>query len=531
MKTRIFFSFCFIIFGFTSSQAQNYNHYLNSSYDYRLNLLLDSSQNFHSSIKPYLINDINRVVDFNALLDQRIELLRSHKNTKFNRIFYDQNLLQVKKKDFILTINPIFDFSVGKDFSNSKSTYTNSRGIQITGSLGKNFSFYTNVYENQAKFPDYLSEFIDKTGIVPGQGLRRNLASSYDYSMSNGYISYSPSKYFNFQFGTGKNFIGNGYRSLLLSDNAFNYPFLKITTTFWKIKYINLFTEFTDLQTNEVENRRFNKKFASIHYLSWNATDRLSIGLFEAVIFAADSTGQRGFEMNYLNPVIFLRPVEFAIGSPDNVIIGLNFSYRIKSKSILYGQLVFDEFRLKEIANGSGFWHNKFGYQLGIKFYELLKIKNLYAQFEYNRVRPYTYSHLSGLQNYGHYNQALAHPFGANFWEFISIIHYQKDRWHFNYKFIYSKYGEDPEGQNYGKDIYKSYETKVREFDNYVSQGIETKLIYNNVELSYLINPRYNSNIALGLTSRLLKTNTSTNKTTFVYLTFRTSIDNFYYDF
>lgn len=504
---------------------------MNSSYDYSLNILLDSSQNFHSSIKPYLINDINKVVDFNSFQGQRIESLRSHKNTGFNRIFYDQNLLQVKKKDFTLIINPLFDFSVGKDFSNSKSTYTNSRGIQITGNLGRNFSFYTNVYENQAKFPDYLSEFIDKTGIVPGQGLRRNLASSYDYSMSNGYISYSPSKYFNFQFGTGKNFIGNGYRSLLLSDNSFNYPFLKITTTFWKIKYINLFTEFTDLQGNVHENKRFDKKFASIHYLSWNATDRLSIGLFEAVIFAADSTGQRGFEMNYLNPVIFLRPVEFAIGSPDNVVIGLNFSYRLKSNNLFYGQLIFDEFRLKEITNGSGFWHNKFGYQLGIKFYELLKIKNLYAQFEYNRVRPYTYSHLSGLQNYGHYNQALAHPFGANFWEFISILHYQKDRWHFNYKFIYSKYGEDPEGMNYGKDIYKSYETKVQEYDNKVAQGIETKLIYNNIELSYLINPRYNSNIALGLTSRLLKTNTSTNKTTFVYLTFRTSIDNFYYDF
>lgn len=530
MNVRSFICICFMLLGIASSKAQNYNHYMNSSYDYRLNLLLDSIPNFHSSIKPYLINDINNFLDFDSLQNSKSNSLKQYKNTNFNNIIFNRNLLQVEKKDFTLIINPIFDFSGGKDFSNSKSTYTNSRGIQITGNLGNNFSFYTNVYESQAIFPEYVSALIDQTGIVPGQGLRRNLGSSYDYSMSNGYISYSPSKYFNFQFGSGKNFIGNGYRSLLLSDNAFNYPFLKITTTFWKIKYINLFTEFTDLQTNELENQRFNKKFASIHYLSWNATDRLSIGIFEAVIFS-DSTGQRGFEMSYLNPIIFFRPVEFANGSPDNIVLGFNFSYKMKPNALLYGQVVFDEFRLKEITNGSGFWHNKFGYQLGVKLYEFMKVKNLYAQFEYNRVRPYTYSHLSGLQNYGHYNQALAHPFGANFWEFISIMHYQVDRLHFNYKFIYSKYGEDYDGKNYGKDIYKSYETKVQEYGNKVGQGLETKLIYNNIEISYLINPKYNSNIALGLTSRISKTDFSTHKTTFVYFSLRTSIDNFYFDF
>ena len=60
--------------------------------------------------------------------------------------------------------------------------------------------------------------------------------------MANGHVSYQTSKHFNFQFGHGKHFIGDGYRSMLLSDNSFNYPYLKITTDVWKVSYVNLYS-------------------------------------------------------------------------------------------------------------------------------------------------------------------------------------------------------------------------------------------------------------------------------------------------
>ena len=40
-------------------------------------------------------------------------------------------------------------------------------------------------------------------------------------------------------------------------------------------------------------------------------------------------------------------------------------------------------------------------------------------QIEYNRVRPYTYSHNTIVLNYGHNNQSMAHLWGANFSEAI----------------------------------------------------------------------------------------------------------------
>ena len=174
---------------------------------------------------------------------------------------------------------------------------------------------------------------------------------------------------------------------------------------------------------------------------------------------------------------------------------------------------------------------NKQGFQLGFKAYDPLGIKNLYVQTEFNWVRPYLYSQREPIKNYGHYNQPIAHPYGANFWESVNFIKYNYKRFFINYQFIYSIYGDDPPGMNYGKDIYLSYNTRVQDYDNYVGQGIETKLLYNNISVSYLINPAYNLNFSMGYINRQLITDANTQSTSYFYVGLRTSLRNLYYDF
>ena len=57
--------------------------------------------------------------------------------------------------------------------------------------------------------------------------------------------------------------------------------------------------------------------------------------------------GSRGFDVNYLNPIAMLRPIEFSVNSPDNVLVGLTLRYNILPKSYIYGQLILDEFSIK----------------------------------------------------------------------------------------------------------------------------------------------------------------------------------------
>ncbi len=51
----------------------------------------------------------------------------------------------------------------------SKPTWVNTRGFEIKGRIGNHFTLYTNFYENQAKFPEYVDSYIRKQTVVPGQ--------------------------------------------------------------------------------------------------------------------------------------------------------------------------------------------------------------------------------------------------------------------------------------------------------------------------------------------------------------------------
>ena len=80
---------------------------------------------------------------------------------------------------------------------------------------------------------------------------------------------------------------------------------------------------------------------------------------------------------------------------------------------------------LEELKKDKTWWGNKIGTQLGVKYVDALSIANLDLQVEWNRVRPFTYSHFDSVGSYTHYNQPLAHPRGGNFNELIGIAHYQ----------------------------------------------------------------------------------------------------------
>ena len=57
-------------------------------------------------------------------------------------------------------------------------------------------------------------------------------------------------------------------------------------------------------------------KWGVFHYLDWNVSKRLSFGFFDSVIwYDKDDQGHsRGFDVTYLNPVPFLRPLEASNG-------------------------------------------------------------------------------------------------------------------------------------------------------------------------------------------------------------------------
>jgi hypothetical protein len=489
--------------------------------------LVHENKTAHTTFKPFLREQFQTTVLDSLLYPSR---KGAFSKTLAGRKVFNENLLVIDTGGFSVTIDPVFNFSLGRD---ETTTWINTRGIFVSGKIGNDVCFGTDIYETQAVFPEYIAGWVNETGVAPGQGPVKDFKKEgFDFTNVSGYISYTPSRYFNFRLGHGKNFIGDGYRSLLLSDNAFNYPYLRITTTAWKIQYTNLYVQLMDRQEPWSTTLGFNRKYATFHFLSADVTRRLNVSLFEGVIWeAADSTGSRGFEIQYLNPVIFYRPVEYSMGSPDNALMGLNIKYRLGKTLLAYGQVMLDDFKLEHVQNQDGWWANKQGFQLGLSGYNILKINHLNFRTEYNYVRPYTYSHWNSLQCYGQYNQPLAHPYGANFSEFIVQLNYFCHFWYFSYQHIYAIYGLDIHDVNYGKNIFLSYSSHPYDFDNRVGQGLKTTLIRNDFLVAWLINPHTNMRLEAGISLRTESNHQWKKDDTILWVGLRTSLKNVYYDF
>jgi hypothetical protein len=279
---------------------------------------------------------------------------------------------------------------------------------------------------------------------------------------------------------------------------------------------------------------KFQNKFATFHYLSWNILKELNVGVFENVIWSGTDTNQvRSFDPNYLNPFIFYRPVEYSVGSPDNAFIGLNINARLAHTVKLYGQLGLDEFFLKEIRAHRGWWGNKQSWQLGFNYINAFKIKGLNVQMEYNEARPYTYSHGIVAQNYAHYGLPLAHPLGANFREFLGIINFRKNNFQISIKGSYAIVGKDTLGSksNMGQNIFLSYTTRPYEYGHYTTQGDKNTLLQSDIRLTYWIIPNISARFELGYIQRSERSAAGyILEEPYIYLGFKTSFWNMYRD-
>jgi len=485
------------------------------------------------SMKPILLQDI----DTSYHIEEALYPLQKSKSGRGSLLFrklFNESLITYKEKDLSITVDPLFNFGVGHDSKASKSTWINSRGISLTGLINKNISFNTEIIENQAVFPSWPTSFIKSNKIIPGQGLYKPFKTTdgFDYFYSSGYLSYNQSKHINLTLGYGKNFIGEGYRSMLLSDASYNYPYLKLTTNFKNVKYTVLYEQFVDHGVAQDADFGYNKKWSTIHYLQVMLWKRLNIGLFDALIWEnADSTGYRGFDVQYLNPVILLRPIEESNGSPDNALMGTTMSFRVNKHINIYGQLLLDEFKLSHMKARDGWWGNNNGYQIGISGWNLLNIPSLDARVEYNQARPFTYAHGKTIESYSNYGQPLAHPLGANFREVVAMASYSKGNWIANLKLNYAMYGLDTAGKDFGGNIFIPYGQHVMEYGNKIGQGLKTHLTTADASLAYLLNRRTNLRIEVGMTDRMEKNDKWDKEMQYFYFGIKTGLRNLYSDF
>lgn len=527
---------------YTSHLNIPFSHSVYAQFDQAINQV---GTNSHTASKPYTYADVKKYYD----IEKSNSAIKNNGTSWWSRKLFNENLVQIQGENYWFTMNPILDLQVGKSkAAATTSTFINTRGIQVQGGLGSQINFTTTIFESQARFAEYFNQYaksIPPSGggyaIVPGIGIAKEFKTgAFDLPLAEANLSFQPNKIFNLNLGYGRNFVGDGYRSLITTDGITPYPYVKINTNFWKIKYTNTFMWLNDVRPDATAEKTYSRKYVASHYLSWNVTKKFNLGFFESVVWA--DTNNRGFDINFVNPIIFYRSVEFASSARSgNALLGLTTKYKFNNQINFYGQFLLDEFSLGDVKKQEQSWKNKFAYQLGAKYYNAFGINKLLLQVEYNHVRPYVYSHSDPLTNYGHNNQSLGHQWGGNQQEFLLIARYQKERLFADVKFTFGKRGFDynspTDKLNYGGDIYKNYNTdRALDTNVKVAQGNTTSIFIVDLQAGYLVNPVTNLKLFGSLIHRNFKPTAETvatikETTTWFSIGLRTDVFNWYFDY
>lgn len=523
-----------------SAIAQQLNYPLNYELQNRAERYIPMSSHFITGAKPYNMAELQTAIGDSALQELGFDTDSSKSGFKFGAFKGDLLSASFKQKKYYIAVNPIIDAEFGYDINSKKMRYTVGYGVRLDANITKKVSLS---FTYQGVTEDYLqqvSDYAAQYGVLPGYRKASFKGNRINSHLFSGYVSYSPNKYFNIQLGNDKQFWGEGYRSLFLSDNASNSPYLKMTTNFWRIKYTCLYNVMRygpiNGYTVESDPSKFRTKYGTYHLFSVDVAKWMQFTFFEGVTwFHADSNRVRGIEASYLIPIAFIRPVEFALGSPDNVLLGIGFKFRASPKHIIYTQIMLDDLDIGATYKAAGFYRTKVAAQFGYKTFDIFKVKHLDFQTEFNIVRPYVYAHKAPEQSYTNYNQSLAHPLGANFLESVTIINFWKNHWTASAKFQYVEQGLDKSLEHNGSNIFISDyligPDLNKAYGNYFLQGLKTRLINVEARGGYLLNPKINLAAEAFVNFRYQKNELFKKTNLFFGISVRTNLFNRYTDF
>ncbi len=446
-------------------------------------------------------------------------------NTRFLNWVFNKNFIAVadSNEGFKLVINPITDFRYFKSNANTvnQTLYLNARGIVAECTFGKKLFLHTSFIENQAFLPNYLDSTYKQYKTSIGEGRYKSFKiNGYDYASAQAYIGYQILPQLHLQVGTGKNKIGFGYRSIWLSDMAFNYPYLKlgVQDKNRKLNYHVLYALLSNLsnggaRTPASTEPLFQKKAASFQHLEWRIHRRFYTEFFQGIVWqAADTNNRIRLPINYINPILYTHAASYGLNNKNNVYLGLGWHARLFKNAHVYNYLTIDDLDIKNEKR------QKTALQIGLKLFHAFGIQNLFLQSEYNRISPFTFDGRYNNTSISHYNQPLAYGLQSNSQEWLQMLRYNIGRW-----FIEGQISVMKAIKAYTYDASVFLTTK-NYFEFLNSEGGFNPLVANNqntipiyskipsmfsksrtfidLKFGFVINPKYLMTLQAGLTYR-----------------------------
>ncbi len=456
------------------------------------------------------------------------ELLQEKKKrySSFGHFVYQRELLQVIKPKGALWITPLFNLQLGAERGDTaRRQFLNVRGARIEGSMKNKVFFSSSFYENQAILPLYAQQYVNNRGefypnandstyqqvnaAIPGAARTKPFKSDgFDYAYAFGVVHWQILKNLSVSAGNTPVFIGNGYRSLLFSDNAMpsmNFRIQYSLNKRWdfqtiRIQGLNLLR----LPFHSNGESLYERKAFSINSVYFKATKNIQIGVVETGVWSrGDSLQKLAVEGAFYIPAPGGATLQEGINKKANSYLGIDINTRFW-KMHAYAQY------------GRNLFHNNSDLlQIGLRYWPF-NSHNYLIQIEYNHTSINAYQSSNPRINYSNYNLPTGHPMAAGVDELVVRI-----RAEWEHLFMYSQTNFYLNQQNSLRQLLPVYEN---------INSISQKVFLQKIELGYSFNRNYGFEVFGSFQYRSL-IGPANSQYYWLNVGIRTALTNHYFDF
>jgi len=309
-----------------------------------------------------------------------------------------------------------------------------------------------------------------------------NKESNVNYDNTASYVKYYAEPLEDFglsaQFGREKITYGYGYSGKpYISGNNPDMDFLKMNFDYGVVNLSSIFA--STVGNFDWDYTKRYTKYISAHKLKVSIKDLFDIGYTDIVVY----NGRIDFA--YLNPILVWHFAEKSLQDRDNKNVALDIQTRFLKNVELQGTLFIDDDEQFSLLAGKTSRKEKFAYQVGTFIYEPLTIKNLALQFEYSKVRPYTYSHYDPKDTYTAYGICFGDQNGPNSDQVFTKLSYNISDW--------GKFNLEYRSIRKGNNIYDANGVLVKNVGGDINQTFRDNI--DDPNASFLEGERINSNV------------------------------------
>ena len=261
--------------------------------------------------------------------------------------------------------------------------------------------------------------------------------------------------------------------SPIFSANTAPFPFIGIEKSFNKVRFKSIhgfLLPFSNEKIHTMES--VPDKNIAAHRLEIDLTPNMTASVSEMAVY-----GGRRFDAEYLLPLNWFWGSEHNLGDRDNILMAVDYCWRIKPGILVYQTLLWDELDWAKLFKP--WWGNKYVFQTGVYLVPFTNPKYPDFRVEWTASRPWVYTHYDSLITYTSADIGIGFPEGPN-----SQLLYVETNWWMSPQSLWRiSYRHLVKGSGLGSNPTHNYNDRDSSLDENTPPLLGETTVSNKIEL------------------------------------------------